>query len=1265
MTIRRRLSQLRSFAWTAFAMCAIGLAVLVGVASLLLPYADRWQPEVSDWLAERLGQPVSVGSLAGRWEGRGPRLSLQNIAVGSGRDLLMIENAEVSLDALAWLRPSQGVAHFRVLVDEVVLTRSGEGGWRVQGLPGFAGSPGAVDLGMLAGMGLRADRLSIRDEASAAQISFDGLDVDVSTSGAAVRFSGVLRLADESLRLMAETSRNGLRLYAASSGLTLERWLGDLPLIAGQSPRGSVSGELWSHVAAGRLTDLEWSGSVEDLTLEDAGVTLLGAAARFSRTDTGWVGQLLEGEVISQSGPWPASGVSLGRDGDTYSLAADWLPLADLAVAARASSYLSEPWQNVLEIHQPAGTLRQLNVSFSSAGDRGPRITGSTEIENLAWRAAGVKPGLSGLNARLELFGSRATLTPKDTGPVTLDTGEVLRWPLELEDLKGHADLSWGAGSGWRLELPQFEVTHQSVRTSSRLVLEGNGGRPFVDLALRVLEGQVADARYYWPHNKWNAKLISWLDEALLGGQVTGGAAVIYGDMDDWPFREGEGRFEAMAIVEEGRMEFDPLWPVAENLEASLNFTTRGMSGRATSGQLMGVDAADVEVELAAYKQPILKVSAAGQAGGNEYLNFLRATPLNDRFATYLEGLSIEGPARTRVDVALPLKPGLPPLAVTGQAVLEDARVSDTKWDMTFEQASGTIEFSESGIRAQALDTLWNGFPAVMDLRTGAFVTTADLAAEAMLTGVAPASVFTQRLPQLAPLLARIPEACEWVARLEVGEDGSLVNSGQSPRLTVASRLAGSEILLPAPLSKASGDDLPLTLDMDLPEMGNVALDVADVLKLRFRRGAEDEPWGGTVHLGPGEPAVNPEPGLLVEGELDFLDLDEWQDFLGEFLSVDLPADDQRWLTAMDLNIRQLRFAYRDFTNLRLKTARDDEYWTLEMQGDQVEGTLRVPINPDSRRLLLAELDKLSWPTSSEELGSPSIDPGTIPPLRFVADNVDFDGVYYGSVSFESYPVRDGMHIDHLETRSDAMAISATGDWLKSGDTPRSRFGLTITGDELGQIFESFGYSQLVEGGQTIVRLDVNWAGGPSDFELANLNGDMDVRITNGQIVEVDPGAGRIFGLMSLQALPRRLTLDFSDLFKAGLTFDVIEGNFLLENGNAFSDNLTIKGPTADIEIKGRTGFAEQDYDQVVTVIPEVGSTLPIVGALAGGGAGAAAAFLLQSVFDRQIDRISQFHYSVTGTFEEPQVELIGADDQTLELETARALRREADRQSG
>jgi uncharacterized protein YhdP len=164
----------------------------------------------------------------------------------------------------------------------------------------------------------------------------------------------------------------------------------------------------------------------------------------------------------------------------------------------------------------------------------------------------------------------------------------------------------------------------------------------------------------------------------------------------------------------------------------------------------------------------------------------------------------------------------------------------------------------------------------------------------------------------------------------------------------------------------------------------------------------------------------------------------------------------------------------------------------------------------------------------------------------------------------------------------------------------------------------------------------MNWPGGPAGFDLANLEGEVHLRALDGRLVDVEEGAGKLLNLFNLNSLQRRLSLDFSDLTKGGFSFDVMEAHIVVMDGNAFTNDLNITGSSAVIEIAGRTGLVARDYDQLVTVTPQLSASLPIAGAIAGGPAVGAAVFLAEKLVGDELNRISQVQYQVSGTWEEP-----------------------------
>jgi uncharacterized protein YhdP len=174
---------------------------------------------------------------------------------------------------------------------------------------------------------------------------------------------------------------------------------------------------------------------------------------------------------------------------------------------------------------------------------------------------------------------------------------------------------------------------------------------------------------------------------------------------------------------------------------------------------------------------------------------------------------------------------------------------------------------------------------------------------------------------------------------------------------------------------------------------------------------------------------------------------------------------------------------------------------------------------------------------------------------------------------------------------------------------------------------------------------DFSWPKAPYQFSLGSVSGKAVLNLKDGAISSVEPGgAGRLVGLFNLGEISRRLSLDFTDFFGKGYSFEKITGDLEFSNANLITQNLEIKGPSADLLIQGRTGLEVQDYDQVVTVTPHVSGGLPWIGLAVGGPLGAVGVMVGERIAKSigvDINKVTEVKYKVKGSWKEPVIEPI------------------------
>jgi uncharacterized protein YhdP len=334
-------------------------------------------------------------------------------------------------------------------------------------------------------------------------------------------------------------------------------------------------------------------------------------------------------------------------------------------------------------------------------------------------------------------------------------------------------------------------------------------------------------------------------------------------------------------------------------------------------------------------------------------------------------------------------------------------------------------------------------------------------------------------------------------------------------------------------------------------------------------------------------------------------------------------------------------------TALQLKVHQGRSGWEGELRANEVEGRFSVPAKLDAAPAVvdLQRLDLRSpagdSPTDAPPPAPSGTDPRTMPALALTVAKVTLNGQDLGSLRATASRVEPGVDITELLLDGPAGRVTASGSWHQEAQGPMTRARYRLETPDFGALVVALGFTDMIDRGPATLTGEQSWPGGPHDFGRGVGTGQLELKMGAGRFIDVDPGVGRLMGLLNITALQRRLTLDFRDLFQKGLGFDSVTGRFELRDGSLHTQDLTIKSPSSLIEITGRTGIVARDYDQVVSVTPSLQSALPIAGVVAGGPVVGAAMLVVQGLVGKQFDKIGRVRYSVRGPWADPKVERI------------------------
>ena len=486
-----------------------------------------------------------------------------------------------------------------------------------------------------------------------------------------------------------------------------------------------------------------------------------------------------------------------------------------------------------------------------------------------------VGPALRGVDARIDLNAAGGT--------VQLGGDEVeLDWPGMFRDALTFAlpacTVELSLGSAYQTTLRGCRIENADLALAGDMVIVANGGRPAVDLNAVVSRGRVDRLDPYWPRGVMPENTVAWLQRGLVGGELESGRVLMFGDLDDWPFRAGSGRFEAVAGLRGLEVDYVSGWPVAREARATARFIGAGMEIDGMADDVGGVPVSDIRVSIPDMGRPELEVSWRADSDLPDLLAFLEDSPLRDQARTDLTAFEFAGSAAIVGGVRAPLGEMPGELRVDGAVTLRDGRFTDPRYGFTLDGIAGEVKYSETGFHGTGLDARYRGRPATLAFKAGggdAEKFRAELSGEfdvASLLAAAPVD------------LGRIPErmhgSSQWHAALVIAPSELL--GPQHVMLYIDSDLGGVTIDLPAPLDKPAVERWPLTLALPLDAPGRpLDLVFEDRVAVRLDLGASGlAPQRGLVRLDGRLEPLPPAGVMRVGGTAERLDLDGWVDTL-------------------------------------------------------------------------------------------------------------------------------------------------------------------------------------------------------------------------------------------------------------------------------------------------------------------------------------------------------------------------------------------------
>ncbi len=1264
--------------WTTLAIMIILFALIVSISRMLMPLIADYRQDLERLASEELGRPVMVEAIKGEWVGLWPRVHLSGVRMQSksaSAEWLQVADVWLTIDLVSLLTKRQldtrGVSINGLQLD---VHRSKETEYVINGESFRLDQSSPNDQAGLLRWLFTRDRLELQNSRftyldkrhSSQPIELSGVNVSLQNSDELHHAYGQFTVPGQrqsSMSFVIDMRGDMLRPQHVVNDFYLQ---GDVNVSSGMQEwlrplvnikQGNVDLRLWGAGSLQRLervsaemhaSKLAWSITDGQRAKAINEIDELQAKMFWARSVTGWNLDVEDFTLTKQDSIWPQSEIHL-----TYRESVDFreaslegaigfIKLED--VAGLLSGNLPYAMAESKQIRQLdlQGSLQQAKFRIQHDQDGIRSLFFNADFNNLGFKRQQKVPGIRGLDGKITLNRDTGSLqlSSQDTH---LDFGDLFKGPLQVRDLKG--DIYWqSTDAGLLLSFDELLANNQDLETISRatIIIPPDGASPFIDMSMNFDNGKASSAFKYIPRGIMKKKTVSWLDKAFLEGEVSAGTMVFHGPSANFPFVDKPGSFQVDFDAKGVLFNYAHSWPQLHKVDAHVRFKENSLAVDLHKGSVKNVGIRDSQLKIKSLgKRAVLDMELDFSGPTQQFIDYLYQSPAGKAAADVLTAVSADGKMNNKLTLAIPL--GKPQkYRMQGHMQFKGGTVRLAKWQHELEQFKGDLFYSYDGdnysYQADNLQGKFQDQPAQLFVRTMNNPGQASLVSLEMHARMGLSQLLKDKLPKDQEIFSG---DSNWKIALNLQD--------KDTTLSFESDLIGEEIRLPDDFSKQADQARKAQFNAHLyqSEINQVELVYGDIAKAIFNLSGKKNKAGfsrGTVRFGKGKAILATSDGLVIKGRVRKLDVKQWLALTGDVEGKQYSLDDIALINELDLKCNNFLVGQNKYSNLSIIATRRPTDIFVTVSADEVAGELILPV---ANTQIAAELNlkylHLNGTGNKEESVVPN--PRNIPAFKLVSNKLFLNGKELGKLTLHASKLVNGVKIDKLELNGQQIAVTGAGSWVFKKSWHESAFSINFKTPAIAEALHLFDFQASIEDGEADAHLQASWSGPPHWFEMKRLNGKLHLSIKKGQLRDVDPGGGRIFGLLSLQSLQRRLFLDFSDLFKKGFSFDMIAGDFNIADGDAYTSNLYVDGPAAHIDIAGRIGLADEDYDEQITVTPKLSSSIPVLG-LAAGPQVAIGLYLTEKILRKNIHQMSRIRYTLSGSWDSPKITKIATEEE-------------------
>ncbi len=1201
------------------------VAVSLSSVRLILAGVDRYKVSLENRMGSLIGAPVHLKRIGAKMRGVSPELVLKDVGIYSNKPetapVIHFKEVRFGIDLADMLFKRDVISSSWVTLvgAKLVINRKPDGRFSIEGLDSGNGPP----LWLFQGRQYKLlhSQITLNGLPKALpSLVLDSVNVAILNEGENHRINLLTQLPEQyGIFLKAAAAFQGRfdDLSNLSGSLFVEgnrvkfpkHALSFLPLDI-EITQGAADFKLWTHWRHTQPVDVKTDMHLFQTTFTRPGrgnfhVNKLDAQFHLQLKEQDWRLDLnrflLESQEENKSSytQWPDLKASLGADRTpetvykNFKLFAERLDLSETAKLVSFFAPLTEDRFRRLEQARPSGLIKAFSLytepetkQFALAG-----FFDKVNIEPMQSESGFLIPAIKNLSGQLK-GGDQSGKVLINSKDVHFTAPQWFNNPLIFNEFNGL--LEWTQDHNeWALSSRLLQINSPVFDSGTRMLirLPKAGGEPFLDLQSAFKSNDIKQIATYMPGKIMGNNLRTWLERAFISGKITKGGFLFSGNVNDLPFKDSSGIMEAALDIDAMELNFNPQWPHISSITGQLFYDHNAIHGLFNHGKMGNAEITKTEFVIADLgsktEQVVIKGGAQGEI--NEVLNVLQQSPLAHRLTPFVAGAALSGTTKGVMELTVPLWPGHE-MKLDGYAQFQNAELTVKQLDLKIDKIVGPLKYNMQGIYSEGIQASALNHPIQVNVAQTRQATAINVEGKAKITDVE--KLFGWSIADFA----------EGEGTYQLRLDLPKTNTDtEQTQLAINSTLEGVSLKLPGFLAKTAGQQKPSTLaitfndDAAMPVEFNYNNDLKAALNLDT---VAHKINSGHILAGTGNVMQRRVPGIKFEVDKTPLPLQDW-------LALAMGRE-QNKAAGYELNEIKIESASANWKKTRLgpfelTLKRDSNYWSGAIDSSIAKGTFQLPLFLQGPKPINMTLDLLNL-SAIRQFKQQSVQTETdFKPLFTIRSNKTlWQTANLGRLSLETTRSSQGITIKQLDLEGNDAKLKLTGDWKDNRITSSTHLKGKLDMNKADRLFDKLNITKDLTETAGVIDFDLNWNGAPWQFTVPDLRGHMTVNLTNGRILSIEPGFGRLLGILAMAQWLKRLQLDFSDVFQEGLTFNSIKGRFDLMNGKALTSDLVIDAIPATIQIIGDTDLVKQSVDHTIKVVPKSSDAIPIAGTIVG-----------------------------------------------------------------